>query len=339
VAVAQPEPAEALSLPPQRGLRAVWANPWLRFVVRRSIGVVVITAILVLAVFSSVRLIPGDPARAVLGFGATQQDYERFRHGLGLDKSFLNQLWDYTTGLLHGDLGVSFVTQQPVSQIIQDNIGPSMQLAGIALAVVMAVSIPLGLAAAGHTRGQRHRRFDLLYQSGTQILGTLPEFLFATVLAYLFAVEWQLLPVAGSQGWQSLVLPVVALAAGAAAQLSRLVRTETLSVLAQDYIRTARSKQLPTRVLFFRHVLPNVLTAVLTVGGLLIGGLIGGAVIVENVFARPGLGTQLTTAVANRDYPTIQGITLVLGLIVIFANVVVDVLIGLVDKRSLVAER
>jgi len=318
--------------------KTVASNTWVRFAVRRLIGVVVVLAVLVIAIFSSVRLIPGDPVRTVVGLTASPQVYNRVRNDMGLNHPFLVQLGDYVSGLLHGNLGHSFVTQEPVSQIIAQNIGPSLELAGLALALVLLFGIPIGIVAAGVTRDNTHRRFDVFYQGATQLLGTIPDFLLATVLAFLFAVKIQIFPVAGNSGWQSLVLPVLSLAVPTTAILSRLVRAETRNVLAQDYMRTARAKRLPRRVIFFRHALPNVLTAALTVSGLLFAGLIGGAVIIENVFARPGLGTQVTLALGSLDYPTIQGITIVLGTVVVVVNALVDVLLGLIDKRSIARE-
>jgi peptide/nickel transport system permease protein len=167
------------------------------------------------------------------------------------------------------------------------------------------------------------------------VIGALPEYLAGTFLAFVFAVWLRLLPVAGDAGWSSLVLPALAIALRPSAVLARIVRVETLNVLAQDYMRTARSKRLPVRLIYLRHTLPNVTTAALSIGGLLFAGLIGGAVVVENVFARPGLGTALVSAVMNRDYPVIQGLILMIGVAVAFVNLMVDVLQGILDPRSL----
>jgi len=297
---------------------------------------VCVLVVLVIAVFSAVRLIPGDPVRSVVGLDASRVVYERVRNELGLQHSFLTQLGHYLSQLLfHGNLGNSFLSQQPVSQIIAQNIAPSAELAGLALAFVLIVGVPLGIAMASITRDNRHRRFDVAYQTVSQFFGTIPDFVLATALVFVFAVKIHLLPVAGSQGWQSLVLPVLSLAVPTTAILSRIVRAEARNVLAQDYMRTARGKRLPRRVLLFRHALPNVLTAALTVAGLLFAGLIGGAVIIENVFARPGLGTQVTNALLSRDYPTVQGITIVLGTVVVVVNALIDMLLAIIDKRSL----
>jgi peptide/nickel transport system permease protein len=302
-------------------------------VARRLIGLVFVIFFLVVAVFMSVRLIPGDPAEA-LAFQITPQEVERARQEMGLDRPIHEQFVTYLGDLLHGDMGTSFLSRQAVTEVIRERAGNSFALAGIALVVTLAIGIPLGAM----TSEGRHRKLDVGYQGATQFLATLPEFLVATILAYLLAVRFRLLPVAGDEGWRSLVLPVLALVIGAIASLSRFVRAETLNVLAQDYIRTARSKRLPARIIYTRHVLPNVLTGALTIGGLLFAGLIAGAVIVENVFNRPGIGTVLTSALAGRDYPLIQGITLMLGVIVVVSNAVVDLLLAVVDKRSLARE-
>jgi peptide/nickel transport system permease protein len=254
---------------------------------------------------------------------------------LGLDQPAFSQFVVYIGGLLRGQLGTSFETGAPVTEILHDRIAPSLELAATSLAITLLIGIPLGIFVGLVTENGRHRRVDLWYQGLTQVIATLPELLFATGLAYLFAVRLGWLPVAGSSDWRSLVLPVAALTAPSAAGLSRFVRVETLNVLGQDYIRTARTARLPERIILVRHILPNVITAALTIGGLIFAGVVGGAVIVENVFNRPGLGTSITSALAARDYPVIQGVTLALGAIVVIVNALVDVVLATVDKRTL----
>jgi peptide/nickel transport system permease protein len=310
-------------------------TPWIGFLVRRLGGLVVILFLLALATFSMVRLIPGDPAVYVAGIDATPAQIAAITDELGLDQPINVQLLTYLRNLLHGNLGRSFATGQPVTQIIQQGIGDSLPLAGSAVLFVMLVSIPGGLLAGGLTRDSRHPRGEVVFAAATSVLGSVPEYLMATFLAFLFAVTIRLFPVAGDVGPQSLVLPVLAIALRPTAVLLRMVRLETLNVLAQDYIRTARSKRLPERLIYLRHALPNVLTAALTVGGILFAGVIGSAVIVETVFARPGIGTSLVSSVLSRDYPVIQGDVLVLGIAVVVVNTVVDILLTMVDPRSL----
>lgn len=310
-------------------------NPWLWFLVRRLTSLVLVLIALAIASFMLVRLIPGDPALIVGGLTATPDQIIAIRHQLGIDKPIGVQFVLFWVDLAHGDLGTSFLTHQPVIQVIQQRIGSSLQLAAASLLLVLLFSIPVGMLTGAMTREGRHRRFEVGLTAATSVLGSLPEYLAATFLAFLFAVWLRLLPVAGSEGWQSLVLPTLAVSLRPMAILTRLVRVETLNVMAMDYMRTARSKRLPARLLYVRHALPNVVTAALTIGGILFAGIIGGAVVVENVFARPGLGTALVSAVLSRDYPVIQGIILVLGVTVVVVNATVDILLAIVDPRSI----
>lgn len=317
------------------GLGRLVAHPWTGFLLRRLFSLCLILLALALATFSMVRLIPGDPALNIAGFDATPDQIEAIRHQLGLDQPLQVQLVSYFTNLLHGDLGYSYATKEPVLELIQSRIGNSLQLAGVSLLLVVLVSIPGGMLAGALTREGRAPRGEITFTAVTSVIGALPEYLMATFLAFLFAVEIQLLPVAGTEGPQSLVLPTLAVSLRPIAVLLRIVRVETLNVLAQDYIRTARSKRLPARLLYLRHALPNVVTAALTIAGILFAALIGSAVVVETVFARSGLGTSLVNAVLARDYPVIQGVVLVLGVTVVVVNAAVDILLATIDPRSL----
>ncbi len=316
-------------------MRRALSHPWASFVVRRLVALAVVVAVLVFSSFMLVRLIPGDPALVIAGADASGERIAEIHRALGLDKPPLTQLTDYVLGIFTGDLGSSFTTREPVRQIIIQRIGTSLQLAASSLIIVMILSIPAGLLAAAYTREGRHKQAEVSFTAFTSVVGSLPEFLAATFLALVFAVWLRLLPVATTDGWQSLVLPTLAVAARPTAILARIVRVETLNVLAQDYIRTANSKRLPKRLLYVRHTLPNVLTAALAIGGVLFAGIVGGAVVVENVFARAGLGTALVTAVLSRDYPVIQGIILVVGITVVVANAAVDIVLAVIDPRSL----
>lgn len=315
-------------------LRTIASNQWTRFLIRRLVSLVLVLVALAIASFMMVRLIPGDPALIVGGLTANDEQLRIIRHQLGIDQPFTVQFITYWINLAHGNLGTSFLTYQPVTEVIMQRIGPSLQLSSAALLLVMLFSIPAGMISGAFTREGRHKRFEVSLTGVTSVVGSLPEYLAGTFLAFVFAVWLRLLPVAGSEGLQSLILPALAISLRPMAILTRLVRVETLNVLAQDYIRTARSKRLPARLIYVRHALPNVVTAALTIGGILFAGIIGGAVIVENVFARPGLGTALVDAVLSRDYPVIQGIILVLGVIVVVVNATVDILLAVVDPRS-----
>ena len=313
-------------------------NPWVRFLGKRFVGLFAVLFALTVATFMMVRLIPGDPAENLAGPNTTAAELEQLRGSLGLDRPLLEQFVIYVKNLFTGDLGTSYLTREPVSQIIANRLPQSTQMAVSALILVLVCAILLGLVAGAVTQGGRRRKTELSFTAATSVLGSVPEFLAGTFLVYIFAVWLGILPVAGTDGWQSLLLPVLALSLRPIAVLSRIVRVETLNVLSQDYIRTARSKRLPTPLIYLRHILPNVLTAALTIGGVLFAGLIGGGVVVEAVFARTGVGTALVNAVLARDYPVIQGIMLLLGAAVVVVNAIVDVVLGIIDPRSLAGQ-
>jgi peptide/nickel transport system permease protein len=310
------------------------SHPWTRFLLRRLISIVVILVLLSTVVFSLVRLIPGDPGAIIGGTATTRAGQKLIDHQLGLDQSLLTQYGHYWRDLFHGNLGTSFVTGDPVTKVLNQNAGPSLQLAGVALGLVLVISISSGIAMGALTRNQRHRGIETWFTGVASVIGALPELLVATLLSFAFALQLKLLPVGGTAGWRALVLPVVAISLRPIAILMRLVRVETLAVLSTDYMRTARSKRLPTRTIYIRHVLPNVVTAALTIGGLLFADLIAGTVIVENIFARHGLGTTLVNSVLSRDYPVIQGMVLVLGVAVVVANAIVDFVLAAIDPRQ-----
>jgi peptide/nickel transport system permease protein len=314
---------------------SIRANLWLRFAVRRTLSLIAVFACLVVGVFFMLQLIPGDPITLSVGTDSTPAVIARMKHEYGFDKPMLTQFWNYVKALSHGDLGRSFQTQQPVTQLIEQRSGPSLQLAGFALALVLLISIPLGLVAGAFTREGRHRKIEVGFVSVTGILGSIPELVVATVFVYVFAIRFRLLPAGGGGTFKQLILPGTAIALPATMTLSRIVRVETLNVLAQDYMRTARSKWLPGWRVYFVHVLPNVLTATLTVAGLLFAGLIGGAVIAETLFARPGLGQTLVDAILRKEYVVAQGIILVIATAVVVVNALVDVILALLDPRSL----
>lgn len=318
-----------------RAARRVRQSAWPAFVLRRVVSLVVILTALVVATFSLVRLIPGDPTVTIAGLDASPGAREAIREQLGLDRSWFEQLGRYISALLDGDLGSSFITKQPVAELLGQRLAVSVQLAGMALLVVLLVSIPAGILAGVLTRDDRRRRTELGFTTVTSIGGAIPEFLMATLLATVFGVWLRVLPVAGLDGSASLILPAAAVAIRPTLLLARIVRVETLNVLAQDYVRTARGKRLRHTRVYVRHVLPNVITAALALGGVLFAGLVAGAVLVENVFALPGLGTALVNAVIQSDYPVVQGIVLVLGVTVVVVNTIVDLLLGLVDPRTL----
>lgn len=311
---------------------------WLPFVRRRSVRFLTSLWVLVTAAFLMIHLIPGDPVRETLGLTAPPELVAARRAALGLDDPLPVQYWRYLTGLFRGEFGTSLVSGTPVGDLIGDRLPATVQLAVLAFLVVIVLAVPVGMVMAVLTRGGRRRGGELGFTSASVVLAAIPEFLLAVGLVSLFAVQLGLFPVAGDDAAGSWVLPVLALAAGPAAVLARIVRVELLSVLGDDFVRTARAKRLPSRLVYVRHALPNAMTATLTLGGMMLAALVAGTVLVENVFAWPGLGSTIVGSIQQKDYPAVQGIVLVYGAGVLLVNLIVDVVLALLDPRSTIRE-
>lgn len=309
-------------------------NPWARYLGRRAMYFVVSLVLLVTLAFLLVQLIPGDPARASAGEMASADAVEARRVELGLDQPIVVQYLRFWQGLLTGDLGDSFTSRTPVIDVLTTRAPATLELALIAVAVVLIIAVPVGLIFGALTRGQRRPGVEAGFTTVSAIIAVIPEFLAGIVFVYLFAVNVQWLPVAGRSDASSYVLPVLALAIGPAAALTRIVRAETLSVLDQDYVRTARAKRMSAGRLYRRHVLPNLLTSTLTISGLLLGGMIAGTVLVENIFAWPGLGSTIVNSIQGKDYPLVQAIIIFYGACVLLINLVVDIILITVDPRT-----
>ncbi|MBM0230827.1 ABC transporter permease [Micromonospora sp. STR1_7] len=322
----------------QLGQNALTDNAWVRFAVRRTGRLLLSLWVLVTAAFIMIHALPGDPVRAALGPTAPVELVAQRRAAMGLDDPLWSQYLHYLGNLLTGDLGTSMTSGLPVAEVIGDRMGATVEMAVLAFAVAVVVAVPLGTAMAALASDGRRRVGDWMFTSTSVVLATIPEFLMAVGLVFVFGVQLGWAPVAGRAGPGSYVLPVLALAIGPAAVLARIVRVEMLAVLHTDYIRTARAKRLPPRVLYLRHALPNALTATLTVGGLLLGGLVAGTVLVENVFAWPGLGGTIVRSILAKDYPTVQGVVLVYGVGVLLVNLTVDVALAVLDPRSAIRE-
>ncbi|WP_139418189.1 ABC transporter permease [Agromyces laixinhei] len=324
-------PAAAPAAPPRaRAGRRVW----IRYGFRRLGHFVVSVIVLVTAAFLMVQLIPGDPAQTSAGPNATPELVEQRRVELGLDLPLWLQYLRLWSGLFSGSMGESITLRVPVAEVMASRLPATLELAAIAVAIVLLVGIPLGLAAGALTRRGRRRPLEVTYTSFATVFSVIPEFLLGVGLVYLFAVSAQVLPVAGRSGASSYILPVAALAIGGIAAISRIVRAETLVVLEQEYVRTARAKRMPAPRLYLRHVLPNILTSTLTISGLLLGGMIAGTVLVENIFAWPGLGTTIVQSIQQKDYPLIQAIVVFYGAVILVINLVVDLVLIAIDPRT-----
>ncbi|WP_430647805.1 ABC transporter permease [Agromyces sp. GXS1127] len=322
------------SAPPRSWTR----NRWARFAVRRGGRLLISLWVLVTAAFLMIHLVPGDPIRGALGPKATPELIEQTRANLGLDAPLWQQYLDFIAGIFTGDLGVSIQYRLPVSDIIADRLPATLALGIAGFIVAVLVAIPLGALVAVATRRGRRRFLEAGFASTSIVLATIPDFLLGVALVWIFGVTLQWLPVAGMDGVDSFVLPVLALAVGPAMILARIVRVELLAVLDADHVRTARAKRLPPARVVWRHALPNAVTASLTLGGLLLGAMVASTVLVENVFAWPGIGSTVTGSILGKDYQLVQGIVLVYGVGVLLANTAVDVALAVLDPRSTVLD-
>ena len=311
---------------------------WARFTLRRTGRLLVSLWALVTASFLMIHFVPGDPVRAALGLTAPAELVAARRESLGLDDPLLTQYLDYIVGLFHGDLGTSIQTEIPVWDTIAQRFPATASLAVLAFIAAVLISIPLGVAVAVATRRGRRRRTELAFAGSSVVLGSIPDFLLGVALVAVFAVNLGWFPVAGRDGAASYVLPVIALTIGPAALIARIVRVEMLAVLETDYVRTARAKRLPALRINLRHALPNAVTATLTLGGLLLATMVASTVLVENVFAWPGLGSTIVQSIVLRDYPLVQGTVLVYGVCVLVVNTLVDVALAVLDPRSTIGE-
>jgi peptide/nickel transport system permease protein len=328
----------SLTSSPPLSATAIVDNPALRFVARRLARFVVSLWVLLTAAFAMIHLIPGDPVRAALGISAPPALVTARRHALGLDLPLPEQYWHYLRGVLTGDLGSSMTTRLPVARIIADRLPATLELAIAAFVLAIVIAVPVGTLLGVLTRGGRARRTELAFTTTSVILGAIPDFLIGVLLVWIVGVTLHWLPVAGESGLDSFVLPVISLAVGPAAILARILRVEMISVLRTDYVRTARAKRLPALAIYGRHALPNALTATITLGGLLLATMVAGTVLVENVFAWPGLGSTIVSSILSKDYPTVQGVVLVYGTGVLVVNLLVDVALALLDPRSTIRE-
>jgi peptide/nickel transport system permease protein len=300
-----------------------------RYLLARLLAAVPVLIGITLVVFITIRLIPGDPALIFAGDRATQEDIERLRRQLGLDRSVAVQYGIFVTRLGRGDLGQSIRTGRPVALEIRDRLGRSLELALAAIGITLAVGVPAGIVAAVR-RGTWWDRASLLLS----LVGVIaPAFVLGVLLQLLFAVRLGLLPTAGTGTPWHLLLPALTLGAFPIANVARLTRANMLDVLGEDYVRTARAKGLAERAVVWRHALRNALIPTVTVVGLQFGYMLGGAVLVEVVFAWPGLGRYVIQSIATRDYPAVQGAVLVVAAGYVLINVLVDLAYALLDPR------
>jgi len=309
----------------------------LSYVIRRVLATIPVMAVVALFVFSLLYIAPGDPAAIIAGDQASPADVERIRESLGLDQPFLVRFGEWGWQILHGDLGTSIFTNLPVAAMIAQRIEPTLSLMVVTLVFAVSVAVPIGVVAAWKADTWIDRAIMAFAVLGFSV----PVFVVGYLLAYVFALELEWLPVQGytplSEGlrpWlENLILPAFALGCVYIALIARITRASMLEVLAQDYIRTARAKGMGQAGILYLHALKNAAVPIVTVIGIGVALLIGGAVVTETVFAIPGVGRLTVDAILRRDYPVIQGIVLLFSFVYVLVNLVVDLTYTVLDPR------
>jgi peptide/nickel transport system permease protein len=308
-----------------------------RFILRRLVAMIPVLFGVVIAVFIMVKLAPGDPAAALLGVQATPQELERVRHSMGLDRSWPEQFGIWLLGVLQGDLGKSYISKKPVSELILTRLPVTIELAIIGTALGAIVGITTGVISAA----KRYSRLDYIVTTLALFGVSMPTFWFGILLILLFSLYLGWLPSSGfvplnkdpAKHFEALIMPALSLGIFLAGSLARFSRTSMVETLALQYVRTAQGKGLANRTVIWVHALRNSMIPTITVLGAQFGALLGGAVIVEQVFAYPGVGTLLLTAISQRDYPVIEGVVLIVAALVVITNLVVDVAYTWLDPR------
>jgi peptide/nickel transport system permease protein len=301
-----------------------------QYIGRRLLVTIPLLLGLTVIVFGMLHLLPGDPVQVILATsGATPDAVAKLRSQLGLDLPLHIQYLRYLNGLLHGDMGSSLFTYRPVTEIIQQNMGATLELAFSAMLLALVVGIPLGILAAVF----KDSWIDHLAMTLAVVGVSAPGFWTALLMILLFSVVLQLLPSGGYGTLKQLIMPTLVLGLSGAAVMARLTRSSMLEVLGQEYVVTARAKGGSEPYVLVRHALKNGLIPIVTVAGLQFGFLLGGTVVTETVFARPGLGRTAVEAILYKDIPVVQGIVLFVAVIYMLVNLLVDLCYALLDPR------
>lgn len=318
-------------------MTTVITHPITRFVARRVLYSLIVLLGVTVVVFALVHLVPGDPVRIALGTRYTPEAYEALRSASGLDRPILSQFFGYVGSALTGDLGVSFRNGDPVTVTLMERLPATVSLAAAGIVIAALIALPAGTYSAL----REGRLSDAIVRVTSQFGVSIPDFWLGILLIGLFSTTLGWLPTSGYRplfsdpvGWLShIILPGLTVGVVAAAIMTRYVRAAVLDVAAMGYVRTARSKGLSPRVVTFRHTVRNALVPILTITGIQLATLLGGVIVVEVVFAWPGLGRLVYNAVAARDYPVIQGAVLLIAALFLAINLIVDVLYAVVDPR------
>ncbi len=303
------------------------------FYIVKRLGLALLVALTVSFIAYLLVFVSGDPAVALAGEGARTVDIEAIRHQYGFDRPIVVQYADWLGHLLRGNLGTSVYFKTEVAPLVAEKLQTTLILGAAAIAVALAISVPLGVLAAVY----RHSWIDRLCLAVAVLGQALPNFFFALLLIMLFSISWHLLPVSGSGTWQHFVMPALALGYYAAPAFMRLIRAGMIEVLGADYIRTARAKGLPATTVIFKHALRNAIVPVVALTAVQLGFLLGGSVIIETIFALDGLGYLAYQSITYKDFPVMQIIVLLLSVIYVLLTLAADIANAWLDPRIRVA--
>ena len=308
-----------------------------KYIVRRVLSIIPVLWLVSVMVFALIHLVPGDPVLVILGSSAETEQIELMRQRLGLDQNIAIQYWNWSTALLRGDLGISIISDEPVAKLIWERMPVTISVATAALLLSLVIALPTGIIAA-----LRHNTYtDYIFMTLVIVAVSVPSFWLALLLMMLFSAQLKLLPMMGwvsifdnfRQGIQYLILPAFSLAFILAAIVARMTRSSMLEVLREDFIVTALAKGAPKRFIIFKHALKNAFAPVLTIIGFQVGFLLGGTVVIEDIYSIPGVGRLIFSAISNRDYPVVQGCMLMVTAIYVFVNAAVDIAYAYFDPR------
>lgn len=299
------------------------------YIIRRLLLFIPMLWVTVTLVFVVFRLVPGDPAVLVAGVSATQETIQMIRHQMGLDQPIHVQYISYLLGLLKGDFGLSAAYGTHVLEAMLARYPLTLQLAGTAMLFALIVGVTIGVISAV----KQYSWLDYASMLGAIAGVSLPNFWLGLMLVMVFAVQFRLFPVTGAGQWNALVLPAITLATYPTAIIARMTRSSMLEVLRQDHIRTARAKGLAERVVILRHALRGALVPTITVAGIQFGYLLGGSIVIESVFAWPGVGLLMMDSIRVRDYNVVQAVTLSFGFTFLLINLIVDLLYSYLDPQ------
>lgn len=308
-----------------------------KYILKRIINVIPTLFIVAVIVFAVTRIIPGNPAAALLGPQASAEEIQKMTIQMGLDKSYPEQFLNYLKTLFSGDLGYSYAYNMDVSELILGRFPNTIILSAAALFIALIVGIPAGIISAY----KRNTVLDYVVMVISLVGVSMPVFWLGVMLVLLFSVNLGILPATGMGNWsegpaiffQHLLLPSITLATIPMANFARITRSSMLEVLSQDYIRTARAKGLKEKTVIWKHALKNALNPILSVLGMQVAGLLGGSVLTETIFSWPGMGRLVTDAIDRRDYGVVQGVVIFIALIYVVTNLIIDILYKVVNPK------